>query len=65
MNVADEIIGDIQQHTAGLIYLGNDIAGRKFEEIRVMVVGDSSEVSFDLPFSFLSLLLEMLAKHVL
>jgi hypothetical protein len=42
MNVTDEIVGDIQQHTAALIYLGNDIAGRKFEEIRVMVVGDSS-----------------------
>jgi hypothetical protein len=43
MNVTDEIIGDIKEQKAGLVYLGSNINGKKFEEIRVMVIGDSSE----------------------
>lgn len=43
MNVTDEIVGDIIQQKASLNYLGNNINGKKFQEIRVMVVGDSSE----------------------
>jgi hypothetical protein len=52
MNVTDEIIGDIKEQKAGLVYLGNNIDGKKFEEIRVMVIGDSSECC---PYQLISL----------
>lgn len=55
MNVTDEIIGDIKQQKASLIYLGNDIKGKKFQEIRILVIGSSSNliilISLSLSFS--------------
>ena len=46
MNVTDEIVGDIQQQKSSLIYLGNNIKGKIFQEIRILIIGSSSNSSF-------------------
>lgn len=50
MNVTDEIIGDIKEHKASLIYLGNNISGKKFQEIRILVIGSTSKLKLSFPF---------------